>query len=381
MQRKLRHSTTVRVTQLLNLKKVVLATSIIGVVVCLLSIYINLSNSEKVYAAGCSTTYELNWADPTTWTVNCGTVNASNWTVKNDSCNYYSPVTNVGGAIGGPTRTTDISVRVNQSGNLTSNDYAYIIIYVNGAVYSTNTARGDTGAAVFSVSTSISVPSAGNFQVRVATKTDKNTEFWQIKNGDVTACVQSLAPLPVMITSFKGQLTSEGAQFKWITAAEVNNDHFTLLRSIDAQNYVEIGRIPGNGTSSVEHHYSFTDSETPQGICYYMLSQTDYDGKTEKFGPIVIRKSKNSNADYNGTVFPNPFKTHFTVTFDSPKDQVAHFSLLDLKGSILDETVLEVNSGTNNFSFSPTKPLKSGLYLVRIQNGNEQLALCKVFKE
>jgi len=379
---KLRHSHSTIQRQRLNWKVIALSFSILGIATLLSVVFINLSNPQEAYAVTCSSSYTVDWNDPATYTVNCGTLNSSSWTVKKDTCNYSSPVLLVGGTAGEPNKTVDLTVRINQSGNLTNNDFCWVDFYVNGSVSQSYYARGDTIAnAVFYIPATLSVPAGGDYQVKVKFKNDRTNEFWEVKKGDIFSCVQSTAPLPVTLTSFKGKLTSDGTQFKWTTVAEVNNDYFTLSRSLDAENYVEVGRIPGNGTSSIEHNYSFTDSETPHGICYYMLSQTDYDGKTEKFGPIVIRKNNNSTNSYNGTAFPNPFKTHFTITFESLKDQPAHFSLIDLKGSVLDETILEVNSGINNFSFSPTKPLKSGLYLVRIENGNEQLVLCKVFKE
>ena len=73
---------------------------------------------EKVYADVCESSYSLNWADSTTWDVDCGDINAGNWSVKGMTCNYYSPVYTASGVPGDPNRILDIDVRINQSGNL-----------------------------------------------------------------------------------------------------------------------------------------------------------------------------------------------------------------------------------------------------------------------
>jgi hypothetical protein len=112
---------------------------------------LNMTGSKQANADTCSSTYTLDWSNSATFTVTCGTVNAAQWTVKNDSCNYYSPTNAVDGLPGDPPRSTTIDVRVGQSGNLTNNDFAWIYIYVNGAVFSTFTCRGDTLGGVFYV--------------------------------------------------------------------------------------------------------------------------------------------------------------------------------------------------------------------------------------
>src|SRR6188768_332942 len=75
-----------------------LAALVSGGIVFLL----NLTHSKEAYAVICSSTYTLDWSNPATFTVNCGTVNAAQWTVKGDTCNYYSPVNNVDGLPGDP---------------------------------------------------------------------------------------------------------------------------------------------------------------------------------------------------------------------------------------------------------------------------------------
>jgi len=66
-----------------------------------------LPDAENCFApAGspttCETSYTLDWKTPATYTVDCGDVNAANWSVKGMTCWYSSPLFNVPGAVGGP---------------------------------------------------------------------------------------------------------------------------------------------------------------------------------------------------------------------------------------------------------------------------------------
>jgi len=348
----------------------------------LTALVLNLSNSEQSFSATCTYTYTLDWSNPATFTVTCGTVNSAQWTVKNDSCNYYSPINLVGGLPGDPPRTTAIDVRVGQSGNLTNNDYASIIIYVNGSVYSNFVCRGDTLGGVFYVSQNITVPAAGNYQVRVAAKTDKTTEFWMIKNGEVTACVSTPpSPLPVTLTAFSGSVIDNKARLKWTTASEVNNDHFAIERSSDAGNYEEVGRLPGYGTTSVRHDYTFMDESTPSGISYYRLKQEDFDGTIKYYGPIAIRKNESDAHMTKPVVYPNPFTESFTYSYSAADNETTQLVLADQKGAVLESFPVEIKRGLNNIRIKPGIDLRPGIYLVGIQSGDQLTGFTRIVRK
>ena len=65
---------------------------------------------------------------------------------------------------------------------------------------------------------------------------------------------------------------------EWSTASETNNDFFTIERSINGTTWLPIGRVDGAGTTSIEHGYSFEDAKPLNGVSYYRIKQTDYNG-------------------------------------------------------------------------------------------------------
>ena len=71
-----------------------------------------------------------------------------------------------------------------------------------------------------------------------------------------------------------------------LTATEVNNDFFTVERTLDGITYEEILQMPGAGNSFSPITYIAYDNEPLPGTSYYRLKQTDYDGSYE-YSPLV----------------------------------------------------------------------------------------------
>ena len=69
---------------------------------------------------------------------------------------------------------------------------------------------------------------------------------WRIGSKNITQ-----SPLPIELLSFDAKFIENEVQTKWITATEVNNDYFTVERSVDGLNFESVGVVDGGGNSSV----------------------------------------------------------------------------------------------------------------------------------
>ncbi len=86
--------------------------------------------------------------------------------------------------------------------------------------------------------------------------------------------VVSCSPVPVDFLS----LNITCNKITWSTAAEINNDYFTIYYSNNAWDWEEYAIVNGNGNTNVMSYYSLGFN----GLSgYYKLTQTDYDGQTE----------------------------------------------------------------------------------------------------
>jgi hypothetical protein len=66
---------------------------------------------------------------------------------------------------------------------------------------------------------------------------------------------------------------------QWSTAAEMNSASFTLERSTDRTNWMELGSLPGQGSSNHASSYRLFDHAPPRGTIYYRVRQNDLDGQ------------------------------------------------------------------------------------------------------
>ncbi|MFA7379457.1 MAG: FG-GAP-like repeat-containing protein [Bacteroidia bacterium] len=177
----------------------------------------------------------------------------------------------------------------------------------------------------------------------------------------------SSTPLPVEWLSFTAQWLQEGesAQLNWSTASEKNNSHFTLLRSIDGQNWEEVTQVNGVGTTNNISQYTYIDNSLKHlntstlTHLYYRLMQTDYNGQ---FSFSDIREL--SVATESGiSVSPNP-GIHQVITLNQPAATDLPYIIIDIKGKEVGKGIIAKGSIQQAISL---QHLPSGVYLVNLQ--------------
>lgn len=101
----------------------------------------------------------------------------------------------------------------------------------------------------------------------------------------------------VALTDFDAEIntTNNTVELNWVTAAEKDNDYFTLKKSTDGVNWITVANIAGAENSDEELSYSYTDTELNSETVYYQLSQTDFDGSYHEFGIITVKNQTQQN--------------------------------------------------------------------------------------
>tara|TARA_B100000809_G_scaffold200916_1_gene201333 strand:- start:2933 stop:3952 length:1020 start_codon:yes stop_codon:yes gene_type:complete len=131
-----------------------------------------------------------------------------------------------------------------------------------------------------------------------------------------TISITQPIPLPIELIDFTANLTNNGhVKLDWQTASEVNNDYFTIERSINGQEWQEINKIDGAGNSSSLLSYSEVDYNPFYGVSYYRLKQTDFDGLFEysQIRSVNIQRLPNSQIG----IYPNPSTNQIIITGSS----------------------------------------------------------------
>lgn len=101
------------------------------------------------------------------------------------------------------------------------------------------------------------------------------------------------------LISYTGKYEHHASVLSWETISERNNSHFTLSRSADGLEWELIEVITGAGSSNQSHYYQFIDHSPENGINYYKLQSTDFEGKVHYKG-IVAVEAHRSGVYYNG---------------------------------------------------------------------------------
>ncbi|TAE80628.1 MAG: hypothetical protein EAY81_10345, partial [Bacteroidetes bacterium] len=152
-----------------------------------------------------------------------------------------------------------------------------------------------------------------------------------IKGGGWDAFIVKLTSsgmLPVKLIAFNAVLAHKKVNCTWETASEINNDYFTIERSVDGEDFEDVGTIKGRGNSSTNSHYHFTDNNPFEGISYYRLKQTDFDGKYT-YSPI---QKVGSTEQLDGEIALHYVNDNPIINIHAAAESIATLELIGLNG-------------------------------------------------
>ncbi len=170
-------------------------------------------------------------------------------------------------------------------------------------------------------------------------------------------------PLPIELTSFNVDCNNAEAVITWTSATEINNDYYTIDRTIDGATYETIATVKGAGNSSMPLTYSITDNNPLRGTSYYRLSQTDLDGKTTHFAPITFQGCKVSGT----TISAFNSNGNITVRVSSDYSDTYTVSLVNTLGQIILREVKSLPAGYSEFMLNPGTLSKS-IYMLNVKS-------------
>ena len=180
-------------------------------------------------------------------------------------------------------------------------------------------------------------------------------------------------PLPITLLEFNAEATDQREVYvNWSTASEENNDYFSVERSLDGKEFTEIGRVKGAGNSNKTLNYNYTDNTPFNGISYYRLRQTDFDGEFKVFQMVPVEVSK--SLIKNISVYPNPFNDSFSAEFHTESAGEVYIQVININGALVHSESIMAEKGQNTYRFISPVKLLEGTYVLRIKNSKEILA-------
>lgn len=180
-------------------------------------------------------------------------------------------------------------------------------------------------------------------------------------------------PLPVELADLKATCTDNLFPIiEWVTLTETNNDYFTLQRSQDASNWIDITTISGAGNSNNPLYYSFVDETAPEGNNYYRLIQTDFDGSSVEAGMVNVscEQSEISQGSYNMNIYSD-YEHQIHVTFYSEKNEEIIMQLYDIRGRLVWNSKMTSTKGMNHIKLDII-PLQDATYMFNLIGTDRQ---------
>jgi hypothetical protein len=191
------------------------------------------------------------------------------------------------------------------------------------------------------------------------------------EDGAFTFASSSLQenPLPVELLEFYAEVVGGSVRLRWKTATETNNNFFTLERSRSTHQYDILGYVSGAGTTSQIHSYEFWDEAPFNGVSYYRLKQTDFDGQYEYFGPVAVHLRVQGETAM--LVYPNPWNhgaLNMLLSGLAPFEEV-QWMLSDQFGrGVISGRLSADDTGRVLHRFQPPASLARGIYFLTIGN-------------
>lgn len=175
----------------------------------------------------------------------------------------------------------------------------------------------------------------------------------------VFGVAQSATPLPIELINFMGEMVGEDNLLTWTTVSEHNNDYFTLERSRNGIDFEEIAIIDGAGNSTTHLNYQEFDYNPYQGINYYRLKQTDFDGQYSYSQTIALNRSLDQTI--LSELFPNPANSSVNFDLTTIRKGTVSVVICDNAGRLVAQYDYEAHVGSNSYNIN-ISDLAKGVY-------------------
>jgi hypothetical protein len=142
-------------------------------------------------------------------------------------------------------------------------------------------------------------------------------------------------PLPIELLSFTANCENQNIVLRWTTASEINNNYFTLERSLNESSWLAIDTVDGAGNSFTVRNYLYADNlmnlNLPSvSVLYYKLKQTDFDGHFNYSNTIAVEKCNEVQSELS--VYPNPSNGSFILLYNGDKNRVRSVEIFNVLG-------------------------------------------------
>lgn len=168
-------------------------------------------------------------------------------------------------------------------------------------------------------------------------------------------------PLPIELTDFTANVTeNQKVDLNWVTASETDNASFTIQRSANGIDWELIGIIEGAGYSSTLLRYHFEDVKPLNGISYYRIRQTDFNGEMKDSKIVSVEIGDENDL----IIYPNPTRDQLII-FGSSINKEYSLSVFNSMGQNV-QSKIETNELEKGVMQLNVSILPSDIYFINV---------------
>ena len=164
-------------------------------------------------------------------------------------------------------------------------------VSVSNSTFSSSATNLSRVAGTFTVTNSGTPSSTGTITISGTAPSTFSSPSVPTYSG---TCSSLNIVLPIELLSFEARKIENYNLITWKTAAEIENDFFTVFKSNDGHNFEVLGYVKGAGNTTIENSYSLEDRDRVEGIVYYQLKQTNYNGESQFSDLISLDNTLNT---------------------------------------------------------------------------------------
>lgn len=174
------------------------------------------------------------------------------------------------------------------------------------------------------------------------------------KNGKINTT------LPVHFISVEAKNENKFVKLTWKVENEINIKKYHVERSKNGQDYIAIGSMSQNGTSTSFKEYNYIDYYPELAVSFYRIKEEDNDGEFTYSQVIKVYYLNNEGP----SLFPNPASSFICIN---------NISLIENHSSIVrifntnGQIVKELSTSFPNLSVN-ISALSKGTYYLSIEN-------------
>ena len=178
----------------------------------------------------------------------------------------------------------------------------------------------------------------------------------------------TVSPLPIELISFDAIMNNKQVDVTWATATETNNNFYTIERSKDGINFEPVSNVDAAGNSLSLINYKDVDTNPFEGISYYRLKQTDFNG-TFSYSKIVAVNYSFSNDGMS--VFPNPTDGEININMNDLEGKEVLVVIRDITGKECFSKVILSQENQQLIAIDSEQKLAAGTYIITASSSNK----------